>query len=212
MRQINHNITDLLSQLVKSQAKATGQQLALLKERAATAPFADNLLEVDQALWGGFWHFDVIAPGYRLPAVELALLRAIRLDHHWPEETTVTQFVADLRQAILHPSSGIWTLAVASEPCIVFAAPQIRENPKLITVAWHCAATGRLHAGYRTSRPLGQLANAIEQHPLSLAILNDTARTSTTDWLSEAVAEKDRGKYLDLAARLDSEILRLRLG
>ena len=113
---------ELVNQLIARSKKATAPQLARLAAQAGAAPFAADLLEVDEPLWGGFWQGDVIAPGYRLPAVELALLRAMRLDATWPEGTGVAQFLADLRQAISDPQAGVWLLAVAGEPCVVFAS------------------------------------------------------------------------------------------
>ncbi len=44
-----------------------------------TFSFTAAALEVDTALWGGFWHGDVISPGYTLPAAEAHFLRETRL-------------------------------------------------------------------------------------------------------------------------------------
>jgi hypothetical protein len=118
-------INSIIRQLVQQGQRAGPEQLGRIIEHSAAAPFAGELLEVDELLWGSFWHFDVIAPGYRLPAVELALLRAIRLDRYWPEGTTVAQFLADLRVAAAHPQAGVWTLALAGEPCVVVAGPGV---------------------------------------------------------------------------------------
>lgn len=43
-------------------------------------PFMPAMLEVDEVLWGGFWQGDVLAPGYLMPALELAFLRVTRID------------------------------------------------------------------------------------------------------------------------------------
>ena len=160
----------LVSQLIIRSKKATPQQLAQLVDQARVAPFADDLLEVDEPLWGGFWQGDVIAPGYRLPAAELALLRAMRLDTTWPEGTSVAQFLADLHWATSQPQAGVWTLAVAGEPCVVFAAPfnvarsMLNVKP-LATVVWYCATTERLHAGYRAAIDSLSFVGAVEQRP-----------------------------------------------
>jgi hypothetical protein len=116
------DIDALISQLVHQSQIALPDQLAHITRQVAAAPFAEDLLEVDEPLWGSFWQGDVIAPGYRLPAVELAWLRAIRLDKNWPQATTIPQFLADLRQAILAPRAGIWTSYWLPQPPI--------QNPK----------------------------------------------------------------------------------
>jgi hypothetical protein len=183
------SVHNLVNKLISQATKAAPQQLDWLVAQVGSAPFAEDLLEVDEPLWGGFWQGDVIAPGYSLPAVELALLRAIRLDRTWPEGTSVAQFLADLRQAISEPHAGIWALMAASEPCVVFASPLVIANPrserqakirahltgspkskiqnlKLITVVWYCATTERLHAGYRTPLETLNFSEAVEQRRL----------------------------------------------
>jgi hypothetical protein len=125
----------------------------------AAAPFSTALLEADEALWGGFWHFDVIAPGYLLPAVELNLLRAIRLDQSWPPETTPAQFLADLRQAILDPQAGLWRLSLAGTSCFVAATPGPPAGQELITVVWYCQP----QASFRLVTGLGPISSTWTQ-------------------------------------------------
>jgi hypothetical protein len=215
-----------VSRLIARAKKATASQLARLGAQASAAPFAADLLEVDEALWGGFWQGDVIAPGYRLPAVELALLRAVRLDGTWPEGTAVTQFLADLRQAISDPQAGVWLLAVASEPCVVFASISNQKSVvrsqkleggghALATVAWYCASTGRLHAGYRAPAACLNFMGAVEQRPLLTSSASQLESTQL-NWLKQSLDQNIGGQPstvggLSLAARLDAEILRLRL-
>lgn len=204
----------LIGRLVERQQRIKADQLARIVEYIAAAPFAEDLLEADELLWGGFWHFDVISPGYRLPAVELALLRAIRLDHHWPEGTSVTQFVSDLRRVILSPQAGIWTLNLAGQPWVVCAA----ENPArsrtmgggLATVAWYCASTGRLHAGYQTRPASLQGIEAIQQRAPHWTDQIERRADSRLAWLETVVTSAD-AKLDSIAARLDAAILRVRL-
>jgi hypothetical protein len=195
--------TDIVPHLVLQSTQATAEQLAQIVQTAATAYFATDLLDVDEPLWGSFWHGDVIAPGYRLPTVELALLRAIRLDQNWPEETTATEFLADLRQTIQHPQTGIWTLAVAGEPCVVFGGP----DKALANVVWYCATTGQLHAGYRTPAARLYPKQAFEQRKPEFK--TSPSQTQPSPWLKHANLEI-KGPDQSLAARLDAEILRLR--
>lgn len=180
--------------------RATPPELTRLINQADIAPFVTDLLEADEALWGSFWQGDVIAPGYTLPAVELALLRATRLDRTWPEETTVSEFVADLHAAIRHPQTGVWTLRAAGEPCAVFAAP-------FLTVVWYCATTGQIHAGYRAPVDTLNFPGAVELRALDVPGASHQKITHPPAWL-------EKNETLDahsLAARLDAEILRMRL-
>ena len=198
--------SDLLTRLIAQQAKATPEEVAQLRQQAAQANFCHDLLEVDEALWGGFWHFDVISPGYSLPAVELNLLRGIRLDHTWPEGTTVEQYLANLRRAILQAESGVWTLSVLGEPYAVFVA----WGQPMMTVVWYCETTGQLHAGYRTTHFAGdRMEGAVAQRRME-AVPTGFLQEKSPDWLRQAIVEKDEIKPRSLAARLDAEILRLR--
>ena len=218
---------ELIAQLVTQQKHATPAELVDIANHIAVAPFSSDLLEVDEPLWGSFWQFDVIAPGYTLPAIELNLLRAIRLDKNWPEETTTDQFLADLRQAIPHPKAGIWTLSIAGEPFIVFAAPiepdksrksQIaqsgglhRVNRKSITVVWYCASTGQLHAGYRVATEGLHFAGAIIQRQPEFTHQQLMSEDDAPDWLASAVQQVGINEESSLAARIDAGILRIRL-
>jgi hypothetical protein len=211
----------LISNLIYHSQKASPDQLAQMTQQAAAAPFAEDLLEVDEPLWGSFWQGDVIAPGYRLPAVELALLRAVRLDRAWQEETTVLRFLADLRQAILDPLAGIWTLAMATgEPCVIFAAATTNPKskivkPKSVTVVWYCASTGRLHAGYRTSpgELQRQMGGGVKHRGFEAPFhLKPSVKGKKQSWLTQIAGQGAPDGPRSLAARLDLAILRVRAG
>ena len=201
-------VDKLIKQLAGQSRKVSPAQLDHLVAGVRTASFVTALLEVDEALWGGFWQFDVISAGYRLPALELALLRATRLDYTWPDDTNSAQFLADLQKAIQHPQAGIWTLRWAEEAWAVFAA---QLDQPWVTVGWYCATTGHLHAGYRTS-----LENL---HLLRLPALRPPQFTNFSpvqppnlDWLGTTIEQYNLSEPIDLATRLDIEILRWRLG
>lgn len=196
----------LIQTLIARRAKAGREELAQIRRCVAAAPFTAALLEADEPLWGSFWHGDVIAPGYRLPAVELALLRAVRLDGNWPEETSAAEFLAGLRAAVEHPRAGVWTLPVAGEPCAVFAAG---SGP--VTVVWYCASTGCLHAGYRTAANRLFFAQAVEQRPFRAAA-GAVAPARQTGWIARTASHAPAGRPRLLAARLDAGILRIRAG
>jgi hypothetical protein len=210
---------NLVSELILQSKKATPKQLAQLIAQASLAPFATDLLEIDEPLWGSFWQGDVIAPGYRLPAVELALLRATRLDQAWPEGTTVAEFLADLHAAISDPQAGVWTLMAAGEPCVVFASvrgqglgvggqtasvtgrrssvagqPSAISHQPSATVVWYCATTGQLHAGYRTAVDRLNFAGGVVQRPLGFTAgathFGSASHLESTNWL-EQILERD---------------------
>jgi hypothetical protein len=203
------NFDRRLKQWITDQAEIFPQEVTRMVQQAALASFAGDLLEADEPLWGGFWQGDVISPGYRLPAVELALLRATRLDGAWPESTSMADFLASLQEAVKHPGAGLWALAAAGQPCLVFAraeSPATTGAESLLTVVWYCASTGRFHAGYRTEPGLFKLRNAVELRPPAFSLENRAgAVPRPPDWLSARTAG-DRS----LAARLDLEILALR--
>lgn len=207
-----------IKKLVNQQTRATPVQLTQLVDHLAAAPFADDLLEVDEPLWGSFWQGDVIAPGYRLPAVELAYLRAIRLDGAWPQSAAVAQFLADLRRAIRHPQVAVWTLPLAGEPAVVLAAPHNTQRPRkgytdTLTVAWYCATTGRLHAGYRSRGQEIYAASPTTQRGLeSISNFKPETGKNRSNWLVEAVKHHKTIASDSLPARLDLEILRVRAG
>lgn len=186
--------------------RAAPPELTYLINQASIAPFATDLLEADEALWGSFWQGDVLAPGYTLPAVELALLRATRLDRTWPEETTVIEFVADLHTAIRHPQTGVWTLRAAGEPCMIFAAPF-----SILTVVWYCETTRQIHAGYRAVADTLNFPGAVELRALDVPGASHPKITHPPAWLQAVVDLDENPGSHSLAARLDAEILRLRL-
>lgn len=198
-----------LARFIDHPARMTPSQRQQLVAHIGRAPFSTALLAADPGLWGGFWHFDVIAPGYTLPAVELALLRATRLDRLWPAATTMEQFGGDLRQAIGHPQAGLWLLRVIDQPCAVLAAPA--GPPGLITVVWYCAATDALHAGYRTAPDRLSLPQAVAQDGgIAFAPGGSTPLELDQSWLVDSVEQLSDGQPGSLSAELDWEILRLR--
>jgi hypothetical protein len=207
-----------IKKLVNQQTRVSPVQLTQLINHIAAAPFADDLLDVDEPLWGSFWQGDVIAPGYRLPSVELAFLRATRLDGAWPESATVAQFQGDLRRAIRHPQVGVWTLTLAGEPVVVLATPHNTQRPRkgcadTLTVAWYCATTGQLHAGYRSYGQEIYAAFPTTQRGLeSISELKPETGENRADWLVQAVKHHETIASDSLPARLDLEILQIRAG
>lgn len=155
-------------------------QLAELIAAATQAPFLPILQEADAPLWGSVWQFDVIGPGYLLPAAELALLRATRLDGTWPEETSLAQFLTDLHDAVAHPQTGVWRTTLADAPVMMFAAP---GGSNLMTVVWYGVADRCLYAGYRTEATTVHFAGFTLARQPRFPMAD--RRTTPPGWLSE---------------------------
>jgi hypothetical protein len=168
-------------------------QLPELLAAAARAPFSPTLLEADEPLWGSVWQFDVIGPGYRLPAAELALLRAVRLDESWPEETSPAKFLADLHAAVAHPQAGVWRATPAGTPAIIFAAP---GGSNLMTVVWYSVADRCLIAGYRAQSTVAHFADFTWMRRPRFPMAH--SRTPPPVWLTE-LAELPTVNSLDTA-------------
>lgn len=199
-----------MAQLVRQANRINPAELRLMVNHIKRVPFATDLLQADAPLWGSFWQFDVIAPGYRLPADELAWLRATRLDNYWPPDSSMEHYLTDLREAVQNPQAAIWTLVAAEVPCVVFAAINAPTEHPLATVVWYCAATDKLHAGYKTPVDNTLVFNgAVRQSPLQAKPVKNNTPPS---WVKAAVEQRaminDEGT---LAEQLDAEILRRRL-
>lgn len=105
-------------------------------------PFSPARLEVETDLWGSFWQGDVIAPGYRLPALELAYLRATRLDETIADPTPQS-YLQNLQTTLLQSPSGAWLAQFNQIPalCVAF------EAGALYLIVW--LADGFIVAGYK---------------------------------------------------------------
>lgn len=196
----------------------TPQQLNRLVSDAGQAPFVSQVLAVDPPLWGGFWYSDVISAGYALPALELALLRGMRLDRSWPAGIDPAQFLADLQAAALQPQAGVWSLSLVGRPLAVFATPlEISAPPaeaaalaglsRISTVIWYGLASGCLHAGYRAPVTKDHFTGMVCQQRPGFQLA--AAPAAPPVWLSEAVEQRRADEQSD-ASRLDTAILHWR--
>ncbi len=102
------------------------------------------MLEIDQALWGSFWQGDVIAPGYLLPALELAYLRATRLDETFTDSNPQS-YLQTLQATLTKFPDGVWLTEFGTTPalCALFSRPQ----KSLALIIW-LVAEGII-AGYK---------------------------------------------------------------
>ena len=113
---------------------ATWQQF---NQQLTPIPFVSTTLEVDEPLWGGFWQGDVIAPGYRLPALELAYLRRTRLDED-TAETTPEKYLQNLQTSLLAYPDGAWLTLLVDRPalCVVYRPDSDQANEAACLIIW----------------------------------------------------------------------------
>lgn len=96
---------------------------------------------MDAALWGGFWQGDVIAPGYRLPAVELSYLRAVRLAGLSLAVAggDAAQYLHILQTALRQKPDSLWVVRLLGQALAVVAVS-----------GWvMCLAEGQILVAYR---------------------------------------------------------------
>lgn len=123
-------------------------------------PFTPARLEVESDLWGSFWQGDVIAPGYRLPALELAYLRATRLDETFADPTPQS-YLQNLQTTLLQFPSGAWLAQFNQIPalCVAF------EAEALYLIIW--LADSFIVAGYKDLLTDSPGYNLGPLHPLT---------------------------------------------
>ncbi len=76
-----------------------GKRFAARHHLLTALNFTPVSLKVDTALWGSFWHGDVISPGYTLPALEVAFLRETKITQTITLPTPA-DYLAALRNAL----------------------------------------------------------------------------------------------------------------
>lgn len=183
------------------------QHLDGLARAAITAPFCPDLLEVCPPLWGSFWQGDVVSPGYTLPAIELAFLRAVRLDETWPGESSLSQFLSDLKAVVNHPQADVWTGLEGGYDWVVFVRND--AHSPFLTVVWYCPTTNYLHAGYHTTLDRLNLGSLMVHRKRDSNIIGQR-RSGSSAWLGEAA--QFQPSHSSLAQTLDQFILKVRAG
>jgi len=103
-------------------------------------PFSAAILEVDRALWGSFWQGDVIGPGYRLPALELAYLRETRLTESVAEPSP-QHYLQAIQTSLSNFPTGAWIAHFGRQAVLCLAYRQL--------VIW--LIEGMIVAGYRAN-------------------------------------------------------------
>jgi len=116
--------------------------------RLAPMPFLSTTLEVDEPLWGSFWQGDVIAPGYRLPALELAYLRCTRLDENTLGPTPES-YLQRLQATLLAYPDGAWLALLdgRSTLCTAYRPASDEDVEAGWFIIW--LIDGVIAAGYR---------------------------------------------------------------
>ena len=119
-------------------------------QRQAPWPFLSGGVEVEADLWGDFWEGDVIGPGYVLPLLELAFLRATRLEETFVGPTP-QDYLQALNERLIQFPLGAWAARFGPEEvlCAVF---QTRPKAPATSRALFCLiwlVDGVIAAGYQ---------------------------------------------------------------
>ncbi|HEX5503766.1 MAG TPA: hypothetical protein VFW96_14175 [Thermomicrobiales bacterium] len=98
----------LLLAAAEGRRRLDGDELRSVLEQVAPAGFHPTSLEQARGrLRGIAWRGRVLAGRDRLPAAEAHYLRHVVVGQEWPAGTTLTQYLASIRDVILDPASGV---------------------------------------------------------------------------------------------------------
>ncbi len=161
--------------------------------------FNSATLEVDTALWGGFWQGDVISAGYTLPALELAFLRENRLAHTI-DASTPNEYFAQLQNSLKQKPMGAWETNIAGQVLRCIAVPESSQW----RIIWYTETT--IFAGYG-SPPItapGYNLQVIQSPKISESFASSDALQSYAQQILELLSQwADTWQTLPSDARID---------
>ncbi len=149
------DIDTLIKELIQSGRQATDDELSQIIDHVTQAPLASRLIRPPGWLREALAQRDITLPA-RVSAGEAHLLKRTYYDQQWPVDTSLDEFVADLRHAIRHQEAHMWTYEYFDEPHVSFLAPShIRGTPgaKPYIFVAYSARYGTLTTGYQASGP-----------------------------------------------------------
>jgi len=126
MNKIQHPIDRLIFELVATERKASCSEIKQITTHIAQAP--RHPIKIDRRLVGRTYLGRVIEPTTRLSSIEAHLLKRVYVEQQWNEETTLERYVRDLRHAVKHPESLIWTYEHRGAPCVGILSPSHVQN------------------------------------------------------------------------------------
>jgi hypothetical protein len=153
----DHPVDRLIVRLVRGEAEATPADVDAIVRRMATAPFNRHPVRVrvaDQNLTYGGTAF-----GHLADSLELHLAKRIQREGQWSEETTVAEYLADLRVAVVQPNARVLVYQRAGQIFAGIISPTLQTVPReRLGQAWlpnvlvvHSATRGTLRTGYMFS-------------------------------------------------------------
>jgi len=153
-----HPVDLLIARLVFEQAEAFSDDVQRIVDRMATAPFSRRLVRVPR-LDRGLSHGSLVL-GRTADSLLYHFVKRIRGERQWSDDTTVDQYLEDLRTAVQHPQAKLLlyeraadVIAATMSPTYEIVAPKRlgeRRLPYLLVV--HSARHGTLRTGYMFSR------------------------------------------------------------
>jgi len=153
-KKAQHPIDKLIFELVETERKANHSEIKQIITHIAQAPFSRHPTKIDRRLVGRRYLGRVLKPTAKLPSIEAHLLKRIYVEQQWSEGTTLEKYISDLRQAVKHPESHIWTYEHRGCPCVGILTPssvQDAPNPEDFIFVVYNACFGVIATGFQAS-------------------------------------------------------------
>jgi hypothetical protein len=150
-------IHELVLTLTDTGRFATDQELVQLVIHVAQAPFSTRLIKVNPRFLQALAISGIQLPEPHLSSIELHLLKRVYIEQQWPVGTTTTQYLADLHQAVQHPTCAIYTYRWQGESFVGFLAPSQHgtnahvRNPQPFIFVAYSADYGTIKTGFQAS-------------------------------------------------------------
>ena len=152
-----HPIDRLIRDLIRTGRPASDDEVALIVERMATAPFSPGLNRVPLPQRGTVFEGQVLSA--RESSLRYHLFKRVVLEGQWASGTTAEQYLADLRRAIRTPSArlavyrrGGEDIAASVTPTMDVLGPaRVGTAPQANILVIHSATRGIIRSGYQFS-------------------------------------------------------------
>ncbi len=154
MNKVQHPIDRLIFELVVTGRKASHSEIKQIIAHIAQASFSRHAIKIDRRLIGRVYLGQVLEPTTKLPSIETHLLKRIYVEQQWNEGTSLEKYISDLRHAVKHPASHIWTYEHRGAPCVGILAPshvQGAPNPEEFIFVVYNARFGVIATGFQAS-------------------------------------------------------------
>lgn len=154
MNKAQRPIDRLIFELVATERKASNSEIKQIIAHIAQSPFSRHPIKIDRRLIGRTYLGRVLEPTTRLPSIEAHLLKRVYVEQQWDEGTTLEKYINDLRHAVKHPASLIWTYEHRGAPCVGILSPsQVQDapNPEEFIFVVYNARFGVIMTGFQAS-------------------------------------------------------------